>query len=275
MSTALLVYPGAVGPRVRLVDCLREMHETAAAARLEEIKRRKLIGVPLNDDVSPDATAARVRGAAERFAAGEWVEGRKELADVYAETAGTLEPLGPFVVPDVEGIEGIQVRFVAVSASARMAHGDAVSKAWTAWVKARKSGNGEAVCMEAMQAAQANLVRYGVAEVGPFDVGGGGCVFLKAEDGRLLDADVEALRMMGLMDHLYSAAQAFQVLHPGKGLRFGLSGVSTSQSLTAPSAPAQGALSSDAMAVPQTGQMGSPPISPIPSTPTTPVPAGI
>lgn len=276
MATPILIYPGAVGPRVRLLDCLREMHEAAAVARLEEIKRRSLIGVPLNDEVSPEAIAARVRGAAERFAANEWIEGRRELADVYAATSGTLEPLGPFVAPDVDGVESLEVRFVAVSASARMAGGDAVSRAWEAWSKARKNkSGGEAVCMEAMQAAQANLVRSGVAEVGPFDVGNGACVYMKAEDGLLPAQDVEALRMLGLMDFIYSATQAFQALSPGKGLRFGLSAASTSQSSIAPSAPAQGASSSGATATHLQGPTETRPISQGPSTPTTHAPAGI
>lgn len=222
-NRTLLIYPGQRGAPVGLVDVLLESHDSYRASVLAEIEARKKSGVPLDDatrwgDVTKAATELNA-AAARSDTAAVTAAARTILAAV---DGNALTDPGPFKVPPE--CEGITITMQIVD--------DATALDWRARRVAATLDRVAAQKARDIVAARAAEARI---EAVYDDVVAGVVVAIEGLDGikattdgkQDIRATLPGLRLAGLLGWLYSAAQHFLDLPPGKALRCGQPAPST------------------------------------------------
>lgn len=238
----LLLYPGEIGPLVDLQGFLRDAHEDVRAQRQRDIDERTENGATTSEHADAVAAQAAAQAAVNAGARGDEAGMRKALADAQkALGPSVLDPL-PAYQPMKE-IEGIAVRFRVLSERDRRMLSSAVLAAVEG---AQGAGSALSEHMQRVSDARAEVVRVAVAELHGLETMAGPIV-IRSDNGRLSDADLEALKVAGLHGILYDAAITFQVLPAKKGLRFGQGAGSASSDSSAPGVPSFDVLSLDAM----------------------------
>jgi hypothetical protein len=206
----LLIYPGATSALLSLQAVLQEAHDAVVVARAEEIAKREADGIPLDDHTRWPA----VDGFVEELAA----------AAVAMDTAGAIalvrkvdkqlsrKALVP--IPAYKPIPArdlVQVRFVALEDVQRR----------TLLAKAAEAQ--ERIDVKAEQDVLTAAIVERDEAVKDF-IGASICELIVGEDhikGPPDRADLEALKLAGLLWDLYNAARDYQELSPGKAGRFG------------------------------------------------------
>jgi hypothetical protein len=260
----LLLYPGQLGPLVDLQAFLRDAHEDARAQRDREIAERKEQGAAASEHADTVAAQAAAQAAVNAGAAGNEAGMRKALDDAArALGSSALEPFPAYKA--MEEIEGISVVFRVLSERDRRTLSGAV-------MSAVESAHGSMTDrIQAVSDARAEVVRVAVAEVHGLETMAGPFV-IRADNGKLSDTDLEALKVAGLHGVLYDAAITFQVLPAKKGVRFGQPAGSALSVSFAPGVPSSSGPSLVVVAGAAT-LTESPATSPAHSTSQTPVPA--
>jgi hypothetical protein len=202
----LVVLPGSVGPRRRLVDVLREQHNDRVEAWKLDVAFREKHGIPSTPDI--DWAEERRRAAAITVAVEREDPALVRLGATAALTAMSPAPQDPgeFVEPEGLGDVVIAPRFV----SARK-----MRELRTAWAQALSAGDREATeqaenriidcCIATIDGLQ-----YTAAPVGD-DVGNPSNAH-----------ELEAWRAAGLTPWLLVAALYLQGLPSGKAWRSGV-----------------------------------------------------
>lgn len=239
----LLLYPGEIGPLVSLQAFLRDAHEDARAARAREVAERRENGATASEQADAVAAQAAATAAVNALARGDEQAARASIAEALA-------ALGPSVLEEIpayqpqEEIDGIAVRFRTLSERERRMLSSAVMAA--AEGARGSTGADLAEHIQRVSDARAEVVRVAVAELHGLETMTGP-ITIRAEDGKLSDRDLEALKVAGLHGVLYDAAITFQVLPAKKGLRFGQGAGSALSDSSAPGVPSFDVLSLDAM----------------------------
>jgi hypothetical protein len=197
----LVVLPGSVGPRRRLVDVLREQHNDRVEAWKLDVAFREKHGIPSTPDI--DWAEERRRAAAITVAVEREDPALVRLGATAALTAMSPAPQDPgeFVEPEGLGDVHIKPRFVSAREMRELR---------TAWAQALSAGDREAV-----ELAENAII--------------GDCVDviegLEYSDGIEVDPDVfeyDAFRAAGLTPWLLVAALYLQGLPSGKAWRSGV-----------------------------------------------------
>ena len=243
---------------------LRDVHEDARAQRDREIAERKEQGATASEHADTVAAQAAAQAAVNAGAAGNEAGMRKALDDAArALGSSALEPFPAYKA--MEEIEGISVVFRVLSERDRRTLSGAV-------MSAAESVHGSMTDrIQAVSDARAEVVRVAVAEVHGLETMAGPFV-IRADNGKLSDTDLEALKVAGLHGVLYDAAITFQVLPAKKGVRFGQPAGSALSVSFAPGVPSSSGPSLVVVAGAAT-LTESPATSPAHSTSQTPVPA--
>lgn len=224
--SVMLLFAGATGPRVKLADCMRDLHALAKERRQKEIDERKAKGIPLDDDIRWDDAENTVNDAA-RYVARQDSPALREAAQRMIEmTAGALAPVGDLEIPD--GAEEIELQFRVLSDADRRELAGKEAAAWSEVKKARDTKD-----QHAMTEAVAHVVDCRSEYVENTVAGIFGIEGKTGIDAELIDA----LRRTGLLAPIYEAASHFQDLPAKKALQFGVQPASTSPSSNAESAP--------------------------------------
>lgn len=197
----LVVLPGSVGPRRRLVDVLREQHNDRVEAWKLDVAFREKHGIPVTPDI--DWAEERRRVAALAVAVEREDPALVRLGATAALTAMSPAPQDPgeFVEPEGLGDVHIKPRFVSAREMRELR---------TAWAQALSAGDREAV-----ELAENAIISDCI------DVIEG----LEYSDGIEVDPDVfeyDAFRAAGLTPWLLVAALYLQGLPSGKAWRSGV-----------------------------------------------------
>lgn len=224
--SVMLLFAGATGPRVKLADCMRDLHALAKERRQKEIDERKKNGVPLDDDIR----WVELFGVAEELTLSVEKQDSHTVREVaqrlLEKTAGALAPIGDLELPD--GADEIELSFRVLSDADRR---ELAGKEAAAWYEVKKAR--DAKDQHAMTEAVAHVVDCRSEFVENTVAGIFGIEGKTGIDAELLDA----LRRTGLLAPIYEAASHFQDLPAKKALQFGAQPASTSPSSSAESAP--------------------------------------
>jgi hypothetical protein len=197
----LVVLPGSVGPRRRLVDVLREQHNDRVEAWKIDVSFREKHGIPSTPDI--DWAEERRRAAAIAVAVEQEDAALVRLGAMAALTAMSPAPQDPgdFVEPEGLGDVHIKPRFVSAREMRELR---------TAWSQALAAGDRDAV-----ELAENAII--------------GDCIDviegLQYSDGIEGDPNVfeyDAFRSAGLTPWLLVAALYLQGLPSGKAWRSGV-----------------------------------------------------
>lgn len=206
----ILMYAGQTGPRVKLADCLREIHAASKESRKKQIEKRKENGIPLDDSVKWPEVCEVQKALTEAIASDDSVRVNKNAAKLVEMTSGGLSEIGDLVLPD--GAEEIEVVFRVLADSRRRELAANDSEAWARVRDARASGNDREM-LEAVSSVvkcRTEYVKDAVASI--FGIEG---------QEQPTDELCDALSRAGLLSLIHDAASYFQDLPAKKALRFG------------------------------------------------------
>lgn len=238
----MLLFAGKTGPKVKLADCMREMHAEESERRTKEIAKRAKEGVPMDEHAKWTAIVEAHNRLTEAVAAEDAVMAKVAAAAVIEQTARALTPLDALVLP--EGAEEITLTIRALSASERSALNGDESGAWSEIEAATKANDGRALAAayDSLGKARAAFVKAAVVAIDG----------IEDETGEarpeMNDTLLDALRTAKLLGPIYGVVAHYQELPAKKALRFGVPPASTSPLTTAGSAPSFDASNAVAMA---------------------------
>lgn len=209
----ILIYPGALSPRLRLQDLRREAHEHVRAVRAAEIVKREADGIPLDDHTDWKTAEEHAAALAGFLAERDTIRavGAVALLDA-ALSRRVLTPL-----PAYEPKPGLDDVFIVVRAledderRRLLAEVEEAAEASDAAVKA-SAERARLLTLDAdFRGAVRRFVLRSVASmtVGDDDV------------AAVEERDVLALEGAGLLFDVFAAARDYQGLSPGKAGRFG------------------------------------------------------
>lgn len=242
-----LIHPGDVSDSEPLSGILRRIHDDNRAATLAEIRRREASGTPLNDNTRWASVKDKVQGILVGVDKQDTRRVRKLAVGILEATASFLEDPGEFI--ENPRTKDVVVRLVVLSARRVRALSGIEHRALEAQHKARAAiaahelahANGAEVTADeeelhvALEVAGERVIgarRALVAEsLKAIAVG-------NQEEHAPTEADLDALERTGLLLSVYTACAAFQDLPWGKDGLSGSPAPSTSESSTAPNAPA-------------------------------------
>ena len=208
----LLIYAGAISPLLLLQDVLKEAHTAVVDARAEEIGQREADGIPLDDHTrwpAVDGTIEELTAATTAMDTGRAVELTVKLNQLLSRKALTAIPAyEPTKTRDL-----VQVRFVALEDGARRDLLRKVAEAQDRIGLVPASDN--AALMAAILERDEAVKDFIAASVCELHVGD------DSIKGPPDAADLEAIKLSGLLWDLYSAARDYQELSLGKAERFG------------------------------------------------------
>lgn len=206
----ILVYPSQKSEPVSLLAVLREAHDAASSERQKEIDARTKAGIPLDDRTAWSVVKPHVDDIVKACEARDSDAINIAARVLVSATDGNaLKPLPAFEAPP---LDGVMITFVMPSAEQRLDWNARRITHWKAIRAASKAGD-----MMAVRAADEALVAVNIAMV---------VACIDKIDGLAGMRDTVAesmpgLRLVGMLDHLVTAAMHFVELDPKKALRCG------------------------------------------------------
>ena len=217
----LVFLPGTKGPRVSLDAVLRERHEDIRSATLSELKRRADAGIPLDERVQWAAIESAAVGLTHAASDLDLPMAQQAVADARAALAPVLKDPGEY--QPIDGVDGVTLRFVAVSESDRL-RAEAELSAAVDEYRAAHSHVERANATDRLQAVRASWVSAAVADID-------GLTTLDDDGTERAITDpvqqTQALRASGLLDVVDLAARWWQGLPAKKAARCGVPAPST------------------------------------------------
>lgn len=199
----LIVLPGSIGPRRRLVDVLREQHNDRVEAYKLDAAYREKHGIPSTPDIDWGEERRRVSAIAQAVEAEDPALVRLgAMAALTAMSAAPQDP-GPFVEPEGLGDVVVAPRIVSAREMREM------RAAYAAAVQANDR--------EATEQAEDVILETCIGLVEG----------LQYSDGPVLGLELEAFRDAGLTPWLLVAVLYLQSLPSGKAWRSGVQPLTT------------------------------------------------
>ncbi len=218
----ILMSAGQTGPRVKLADCMREIHAKASEDMQKKIDERVRNKMPLDDSVKWEEVCELQKKLTEFISVDDSAKVNEAAKQIVEMTSGGLAPVGKLEIP--EGAEEIELVFKAITYARKNAISAQDSECWARVRNARKSGDDKALVLaigDVMQSRSALVVEAVDAIHG-----------IEGHDKMTLEL-ADSLARAGLLSSIYEAALYFQELPAKKALRFGIPRESISQSTTA------------------------------------------
>lgn len=241
----ILMNAGQNGPRVRLVDCMKDIHAQAQLDMQKKIDERVKNKIPLDDSVNWDDVCELQKKLTEAISIDDSVRVNEAARKMVEHTSGALAPVPKLEIP--EGAEDVELVFKVLSYERKNALSAIDSECWAKVRAARKDGDDKSLVLaigEVMKSRTGFLLE---AVESVFGIEG---------HEKMTPGLADGLARAGLLSVIYEAALYFQDLPPKKALRFGIPRESISQSMTATDVQSSDVNSLVAMAA-RENQMGA------------------